>query len=703
VALPDAVLSGIPFVLRGEASSPAGIARIAVTADGALAADRALQSAASVKLEDLNISIIFEGEGRHNLSVAVYEAGTTGKVLRKSFVVTVKGRWGDPPAVSLLLPKEVPARRPIPLKGTVRDDNGIRAIEVFLDGRRVGGCEVDGRASLDLEELGITVTVPRPGKYRLLVRAVDSAQGEPRHCTDREVDLKALSPLGSPPVIKLMMGKEQVEGREFPIAGTVTDTEGVRRISCFLDGKRVLEKEFDSVPLVRLEEIPWRLTISEPGSHVILVRAFDDPDAGMEHSTDAQIALKVKKGVRTVPDILIVPPSQAREGVSFLLQGSIRYDSGITGFDVFLEGMKVTEKRFSTETTVSLEDFCIELTPDSPGRKVILVKAYGTDEKGATVTSEKSVAFNAGKAVRPKSAGITLDIPSKVPARSSFIVKGTILDAEGIHRIVLLVDGKTVTERDGLGKNEVDLESFKLDIVPPAPGDYEITVRSYRKGDTKSPAYMERKARFKATPDWGKAPWMIVYPPNRILAGQECIFTGRAKDDTGIVAVIIYVDGKEALRKELNYEKELDFESLGLSVIIPGQGTHRIRFRVLDCAAGREHGSEVAFNVQVESALGSVPKVSLTVPDTVRAGRTFRLGGRVSDDTGVNRLQIFMDGRLVVDRAIEPCRDLELEDLKIDLDAPPVGKHELRVRAYDEYPTRFERFTDAVRRLTVIE
>jgi hypothetical protein len=196
--------------------------------------------------------------------------------------------------IKLLLPAHVKSREPFRLQGTISGRTGLRQVSVFLDGRSYAVKQINDLASIDLNDLAIDIVIPKPGTCRLLVRAYVTESAAP--FTDREVDLKVASYLGEAPKITLNIPRQIIAGEEIAIAGTVTDRETeVKRVTLFIDGKKVSEKDFTGKKSVQLESVPWNIKIESPGSYSFRVRAFDDPDREPMHFTDATCTIKVRE------------------------------------------------------------------------------------------------------------------------------------------------------------------------------------------------------------------------------------------------------------------------------------------------------------------------------------------------------------------------------------------------------------------------
>lgn len=221
-------------------------------------------------------------------------AGEQETLVRKPRIVA--------PAIKLLIPAHLKSGEPFLLLGAISDEMGLRQISVFLDGHTYATKAINNLKIIDLKDLEIHINIPKPGEHRLLVRAHEASPEHSSQSIEKELAIKVISSLGQPPQVSLSMQKQIAAGKEVNVEGFAADKEGeVKRLTLFLDGKKILERDFVGKKLISLESIPWLIKIDSPGNYVLRLRAFDEPDKEPTHYSDATCRIKVVSAEKASP------------------------------------------------------------------------------------------------------------------------------------------------------------------------------------------------------------------------------------------------------------------------------------------------------------------------------------------------------------------------------------------------------------------
>lgn len=436
--------------------------------------------------------------------------------------------------------------------------------------------------------------------------------------------------IATPPVMGVLEGTINV-------TGTATDADGLERVDVRIDGG-------DWMECAGLED--WFLEVDTldlaHGVHLVEARAWNGDHfskvVGRSFFTDQRPRVVVEN-----------PEDGGHYHGDLAMNGTAWDDLSVDAVQVNIDDGTWTD----ADGTASWE-YLVDLGALESGEHTLSVRAMA----GAQESDHQRLTFWVD---RPPEIVIT-DPPADAELSGTVHVKGEAQDDLSLLEIHLSIDGGEWFPADE------DAEwSYALDTTELSYGEHHVEAKAWDGHEWSDTAYVA------FTVDNPPVITSVSLADGEVVSGIHRV-DGESKDDNhGVDHVAQAQVGGSTQWDEVPLEENGDFAyDLDTTGLDPGQ--HTVTFRIYD---GKVHSSawSVSFIVDEPPVLG---EMSIGTGDTL--GGTVTITGGSSDDTGVEGVQVRVDGGEWVDVPVDGDGDWSYD---LDTTGLPHGSHTLEVRVGD--------------------
>ncbi|MDM5329898.1 Ig-like domain-containing protein [Neobacillus sp. CF12] len=510
------------------------------------------------------------------------------------------------------------------------------------------------------------------------------------------------------------------------VRGWIVDNGGVSKVEVFVDGKVVGQAKYGSprsdVHIMFPEyqnanagyEFSFDTRSLSNGSHSISVKSTS--------KTGSTLQLQGKTvNVQNIPPIGHIDAPAANSSINGItnVRGWFLDFSGISKVEVFVDGKNVGLAKYGSSRPDVLKvlpeyqnanagyEFALDTTKLTNGTHAISVK--GTGKSGSSTELQT-------KTVNVKNLPTVgfMDTPKNGSTITGITnVRGWFLDASGVSKVEVLVDGQIVGQAQ-YGSPRPDVLNvlpayqnanagyeFALDTTKLSNGLHSITVRETGKNGASS-ELQGISVNVKNAVNLELVGFMDAPSKGSILNGISTI-RGWFLDDDGIARVDVLVDGKivgqamyglsrldvQKFYPEYNnansgYEYALDTKNYS-------NGTHMITVKATS-KNGSTKQFESSVSIQNLDHLPTMGFIDSPKPGSTIAGKA-TIRGWYLDGSGVEKIEVFMDGKLVGNAQYGFER----------LDVKTVFPEYFNSNAGFEYSLDTTQFTDGSHTLTIKE
>jgi hypothetical protein len=709
VILPEYIYATRTFLLEGTAEDPQGIVRVIVLLDGKNILEKEVPGITKVNLKDLNLTVKILDPGKHILDLLVYSHyGESGNVsVHQSYRLKVETADGKVPKIYCDKPHKMLNDEPYVLHGRIIDDTGIVRVQTFVDGRISDDKAVGGLRELKLEDIDLSIAALLPGKHRMMIKAFDR-YGDSYHFSEIEMPFTVENRYGAKPTVHIWpIRKDYIPNQPYVISGYAFDDTGIQRVEVFENGQRIFIKNYSNAKYVNFEIENITCDFREPCNHWINAIVYDNANRpGLQYTMQCSRFVVHRPPWGKLPVVKLQAPENAVAGQRFKLAGTLRDDSGVTKLIAFLDGLKVAEKDLPGIKEASLEDLdiFIPLRLKDWGVHKLVVRAYDYRQGKVEHYVDSTINIIAASSAADAPT-LQLFPPKYVTAQKPFTIAGRAWDDTGITKVVLYLDHKAIYSRDLEKPTKVLLED--LSIMPVTihePGTHVLCLRAYDAETTDYSRYTQQNIAFDVAKYHGEAPGITIREMGTIKINEACNLSGSVTDDTGVTILEIYQDGSSIYKHRYeNPVREISIDALALPIKVTETGDHKIMVRALDTVPPLYHFTEKYMYFTAHKGLGRLPDVEAEFPTLIPVGLEYKVKGTASDDSGLRRVAVYLDTKLVKSAPCKGENEVNLADFDFTFKFVKKGVHRLTVRAYDEEAVDSQRFTDREFTVTVKE
>lgn len=387
--------------------------------------------------------VVPEVHGTHALSARVVDANGAEKLSNE--IVTTLFPSGDPgPEIAILGPvqgAQVSPNAALTISGTVATTTGLKAVEVFADGRFLGEATVTGTL------WSIAWTTPAAGTVTIDAFALDlnsnSKRAAPVEVSIAAADSPTIQLSAYPALAGQMASSTLPSGAVRNFVASITPAAGraILRVEYFINGTKV--EEDTGGPYVYRYTAPVLRDGEQVRQEIFAVRATDNAGAARE----IYLPLTIVTPVGRPPAVSILTPASGQTvapGAEVSIAAVSSAEGGtMASVQFFANGVPVG----NSGNALGAAPYVATYVPSTPGRYTI--DAIATDDRSNTTVSN-AVLLTAA-AVAPT---ITFSAPSanaSVRANPGIPLTMTAVPVVGAGAGVLvvefLIDGRQVAAR----------------------------------------------------------------------------------------------------------------------------------------------------------------------------------------------------------------------------------------------------------------
>ncbi|WP_251551942.1 Ig-like domain-containing protein [Neobacillus muris] len=567
----------------------------------------------------------------------------------------------------------------ITVNGWVLDASGVSKVEVLVDGNSMGEAQY-GSPRTDVYNAFPEYQNPNSG-YTFTLNTKNLSNGQHTLAIKESGNNGSANILQSVTVnVQNLQAKGYIDAPlygsvvkgDIDVSGWFLDASGVSKIEVLVDGIFRGEAQTglartdvgNAYPEYQNANSGYKFTLNTKnlsnGQHTITVKETGNNGAATTQSVKVNVQ---NSPVRVYMDS---PSNGSTVKGDIEVSGWLLDSSGVSKIEVLVDGKSMGEAQYGTSRSDVYSAFPEYQTPN-PGYKFTLntrnltngqhaVTIRETGNNGAVNTFESSTVNVQNSPIRGY-----MDSPANGSSiKEDVEVSGWFLDASGVSKIEVLVDGKSMGEAQyGIPRN--DVYSAFPEYQTPNPG-YKFTLKTKNLSNGQHTVQVKETGKNGAVNTLDRvtvnvqnlpAKGYIDSPANGASIKGDVEVSGWFLDASGVSKIEVLIDGVVQSQAQYGFSRtdvgnafpEYQNSNSGYKGVLNTKnltnGQHTLTVRETG-SNGAENQQSVAVNVQNPSPVGSI--------DSPLSGTTVKgdisVNGWYLDMSGVSKIEVYVDGQL---------------------------------------------------------